>query len=279
MATYAVVQSLVWALVRYLSDDMSTETLFFFRNLIGFGAVAPLLIKGGLGMFKTQRLQMHFLRAFAAFAGGVSVFYAVAHAPLATVVAITYTAPIFASLFAMLILREGVTPARLIVLAAGFVGTMMVSRPSFEMESAGLIAAIISAIATAMAFLTVKQLSSTERPETIVTYPFLFILPVSAILAYSNWTPPSLADVPLLILMGVGFTTGQLFMTKAFGAADASTVLPIDFLRLVVAALIGVVVFGEMLDQWVLFGASIILAAAVYGTRKEKAAQAASAKS
>jgi len=272
MALYAVIQSLVWALVRHLGDNMSTATLFFFRNLIGMATAVPLLMKSGFGLFKTQCFPVHLLRAFAAFTGGLAVFYAVAHAPLATVVAITYTAPIFASLFAMIVFREGVTLARISILIVGFFGTMMVLRPNFDMEIGGLVGAVIAAVSTAVAFLTVKRLSSTERSGTIVVYPFLLILPISAVLAFLDWTMPTLADIPLLIVMGVGISAGQYFMARAFALADASVVLPIDFLRLLVAAFVGALAFGDVIDSWVLAGAAVILAATVYGARKERAA-------
>jgi len=272
MALYAVIQSLVWALVRHLGDNMSTATLFFFRNLVGLATAVPLLMNGGFGLFKTQRFSLHLLRASAAFTGGLAVFYAVAHVPLATVVAITYTAPIFASLFAMVVFREGITLARISILIVGFLGTMMVLRPSFDVETGGLVGAVIAAVATAVAFLTVKHLSSTERSGTIVAYPFLLILPVSTILALLDWTMPTLADIPLLIVMGIGISAGQYFMARAFALADASVVLPVDFLRLLVAAFVGALAFGDVIDSWVLAGAAVILAATVYGAKKERAA-------
>jgi len=272
MVLYAVIQALVWALVRYLSDDLSTGTLIFFRNLIGFLMAVPLLLRGGFGLFKTRRFPVHILRAGAAFTGGIAAFYAVAHAPLATVVAITYTAPIFASLFAMVVYKEGLTTARVVVLLVGFGGTLMVLRPQFDMDIGGLIGAVVAAIASAVAFLTVKQLSSTERTETIVAYPFLLILPFSAVFAYLDWTPPTWEDAPLIVLMGVGISAGQYFMARAFAVADAAAVLPFDFFRLLVAALVGVLAFGDTVDSWVLVGALVILAATIYSAKMEQAA-------
>ena len=270
MALYGVIQSVVWGLVRHLGEDMSTATLFFFRNLIGFLTVVPLLMKSGVGMFKTQRFNLHALRSFVALSGGFAAFYAVAHAPLASVTAITYAAPIFASIFAMTIFREGITPHRLAVLPVGFIGVLMVLRPSFDIEFLGMVGAVISTVTTAAAFLIVKSLSSTERSETVVAYPFLLILPISAVMAYLDWTAPTLEQLPLVVLMGAGISASQYCMVKAFALADASAVLPVDFLRLVAAATIGVFVFGDLLDIEVLAGAAVILGATVYSARQEK---------
>lgn len=270
MALYGIIQSLVWGLVRYLGEDLSTATLFFFRNLVGFLTIMPLLIKTGPSMFKTQRFSLHVLRALVALIGGFAAFYAVSRAPLASVTAITYAAPIFASLFAMVVFREGLSWHRIGVLPVGFVGVLMVLRPSFDIEFAGMVGALIATVTTAIAFLAVKSLSSTERSETVVAYPFLMILPISAILAFLDWTTPTFEQMPLVVLMGVGISASQYCMVKAFALADASAVLPVDFMRLVVAAAIGVMFFGDILDAEVLVGAAIILAATVYTARREK---------
>ncbi len=270
MALYGIIQSLVWGIVRYLGEDLSTATLFFFRNLVGFLTILPLLMKNGVGMFKTQRFPLHLLRAFVALAGGFAAFYAVSRAPLASVTAITYAAPIFASLFAMIIFREGLNWHRIAVLPVGFVGVLMVLRPSFDIEFAGMVGALIATVTTAVAFLAVKSLSSTERSETVVAYPFLMILPVSAVFAYLDWTLPSAEQVPFVVLMGLGISASQYCMVKAFSLADASAVLPIDFMRIVMAAAIGVMVFGDVLDAEVLVGAAIILSVTVYSAHREK---------
>ncbi len=270
MAVYGIIQSLVWGVVRHLGSDLSTATLFFFRNLVGFLTIVPLLMKTGPSMLKTNRFPLHALRALVALLGGFAAFYAVSRAPLASVTAITYAAPIFASVFAMVFFREGISWHRIAVLPVGFVGVLMVLRPSFDIEFAGMIGALITTVTTAIAFLAVKSLSSTERSETVVAYPFVLILPVSAGLAYFDWTMPSAAQFPLVVTMGLGIAASQYCMVKAFSLADASAVLPIDFMRLVAAAAIGVTFFGDVLDVEVLAGALVILAAAVYTARREK---------
>lgn len=270
MALYGIVQSLVWGVVRYLGTDLSTATLFFFRNLIGFLTIVPLLWKTGPSMFKTDRFGLHALRALVAFTGGLAAFYAVSRAPLASVTAITYAAPIFASLFAMIFFREGLTWHRILVLPVGFIGVLMVLRPSFDIEFAGMVGAVIATVTTAIAFLTVKSLSATERSETVVAYPFLMILPVSALIAYFDWTTPTVAQLPLVLLMGAGISLSQYCMVKAFALADASAVLPVDFMRIVVAATIGILFFGDLLDVEVLLGAAIILGVTIYSAGNER---------
>jgi len=226
--------------------------------------ILPLLSKSGLNIFQTNHIKLHLLRAFAAFVGGVSIFYGVSHAPLATVVAITFAAPIFASIFAVYLFGEVISKRQLLSLTAGFFGVMIILRPNLEIESSGLIAAIVAAIMTAIAFLTVKKLSKLESSSSIIAYPFLLILPLSLLMAYADWTTPTLDHIPLLLMMGLGISTAQYCMVKAFGLADASAVLPFDFLRLLVAILIGSLFFDEAIDMWVVIGATVILASSFY---------------
>ena len=188
---------------------------------------------------------------------------------MALVVAITFTSPIIASLFSILLFKETFTRSRLIALTIGFIGVLILIRPTIGIGTDGLIAAIIGALMTAMAFLTVKKLSSTERSETVVAYPFLLNLPFCIPLAYSNWTAPTVEQIPLLLLIGLGVSGAQYCLVKAFAQAEASAVLPIDFLRLLIAASIGTLFFNDTIDIWVFVGAAIILIGSVYSVRSE----------
>ena len=270
MALYATIQSIVWGLVRYLAEDLSTSTLYFFRNFIGFLTIVPLISKNGLTVFKTNKFKLHLLRAFAAFIGGLSIFYAVAHAPLATVVAITFVAPIFASLFAIYFFGEAINKTKLISLITGFFGVMIILRPNLNIETSGLFASIVAAIMTAIAFLTVKRLAHFESTATVIAYPFLLILPLSMVMAFIDWTPPAVRHMPLLLVMGSGISAAQYCMVKAFSLADASSVLPFDFLRLFMAIFVGSFFFNDVIDTWVVLGASLILMSSLYVAKKGK---------
>jgi len=206
----------------------------------------------------------------AAFIGGLSIFYAVAHMSLAGVVAITFSAPLFASIGAVLLFKEKLTSARITSLLVGFIGVLVVLRPTFSDHIGGIIAANAAAIMTAIAFLSVKKLSTLEKSNTVVAYPFLLILPFSTFLAYFDWTPPTLADIPLLLLLGLGISAAQYAMVKAFSMADMSAVLPFDFLRLIIAIIVGTLFFGDVIDNWVLVGGSLILISSIYLAKKNQ---------
>ncbi|MGD8325433.1 MAG: DMT family transporter [Sphingomonadales bacterium] len=272
MAAYAVLQALIWAIVRGLGNELSTETLFFFRNLIGVITLSPMLFKHGRGLFETQRFMTHFWRALASGAGALTLYYAVEHAPLGTVVAITFAAPIFASLVAILFYKEPATVAKLFALGLGFMGASFVARPSMAGDLSGIVAAFIGAIATAAAFLLVKTLATTEKAPTVVALPFFILLPISAIIAAFNWTTPEVHHILPLLGIGVGFSAVQYAMAKAFHYAEASAVLPIDYLRLIAASAIGTLYFGDAINAWVFAGALLILSASVITVRQKRSA-------
>jgi drug/metabolite transporter (DMT)-like permease len=266
MCMYALTQSIVWVLVRQLSSSMSIETVFFFRNLMGFIILSPFIFRNPSQLFQSKRMPLHGLRAFATLAGGLSIFYAVSLLPLSTVVAVTFLAPIFASIAAVAVLKEAFHRITALALVLAFGGVLVISNPTIDVNYTGLLFAFISAVTTALAFITVKILSKTEDANTIVALPFIFVLPVSAIIAWFSWTTPDMTELVLLIFMGLGFTGAQYFMTKAFSLGSATSLLPYDFLRFFFAVIFGVMLFNEGVDVSTIAGALIILSAAILNT-------------
>ena len=264
MATYAVFQSLVWVLVRLLSDRYAPELLVFYRNFFGLLAVLPLLWRHGGMVFATKRPWLHGLRGLIACGGVYSLFYALTYAPLATVVAITYLAPLLSGVMAVLLLGERVQRLHVLALALGFTGMMIVVQPAWAGGfTFGIAAALLGAVLTAAAFVTVKVLSRTEALPAMVASQFLLLVPVSLYGALDHWVWPTAEDFALMALMGLGFVLAQAAMARAFTSADATVVLPVDFLRLLVATLAGVMLFGEVPESMVWLGALCILVAAV----------------
>lgn len=262
MGLYVSFQSLILILIRYLSVDLTLATLLFFRNLIAASVLLPLITKRKLTLFKTQYLGLHSIRALAALMGGYATFYAVATIPLTLVVAITFTAPIFASLFSFMSLHESVTRQKLISYGLGIIGMLIILRPNIESDSIGILAAIVASIMTAIAFVSVKKLSALDAPYTIIAFPFALLLPISTIVAICDWSTPSLEQLPLILLMGLSLIISQFCMVKAFSYADASRLLPIDFTKLIFTSIAGVILFEDAVDIWVVTGGVIIFVSA-----------------
>lgn len=259
MGLYALTHSVVLSAVSYLSHELSTSTLFFFRILIGLMFIFPVLVKRRTALFQTHYFSLHILRAFAAFLGGYALFYALSTIPLTLVVAISFTAPVIATLTSCLLLKETMTKAKAMATMLGFIGVFIILRPNLDSNLYGILAALITASMAAVAFITVKKLTSHENNDTVVALPFFLILPISTCFAVIDWTMPDQSNLPLLLLIGAGFSVSQYALAKAFSLAEASLLLPIDFCRLIFVSVISVLFFGNDIDGWTVTGGTIIL--------------------
>lgn len=269
MALSCASLSVLAALIRHLSFEMDPMMILFFRMVFAQALLLPWLFKNGIGVLRTQRLRMHALRAFFTCGAMVSSFYAWSMIPLADVTALSFLAPIFATAGAALILREIVGPRRWAATLAGFVGAMIILRPGMVSLDAGHWLALAFAGCMACTMLVVKSLSSTEHPIKVVFFVGIFITPISLILALPVWQWPAAHLWVWLLALGPAAVIGHVTFVKALSCADASAILPFDFLRLPFTAVLGFVMFGETADMWTWVGAAVIFASTFYISRRE----------
>lgn len=261
--------ALLWVFIRLAASSMPVVLLVFWRTLFGLVFMAPMLVREGRGLFVTRRPGLHGVRAGTGALAMYATFYAVTHAPLADVTAISYASPLFASLLAALFLGEVLRMRRLAALALGFLGMLLVVRPGMDTLDDGRLAAITGALLVAGSLVTIKILSRTERPETTVAWSYVLILPVNFVVALVFWRWPEGDELLLLVIIGVLANIGQMALTRAFSAAEATAVLPFDFMRLVLAALFGLAIFDEALSWQTIAGAGVILVSSVYLAHRE----------
>jgi len=257
------------ALIRFLSFEMDPMMIFFFRMVLAQMLMLPWLFKYGIRVLRTQRLKMHALRAVFTCGAMISSFYAWSMVPLADVTALSFLAPIFATAGAALILGETVRARRWVATFIGFVGAMIILRPGMVSMDPGHWLALVFAGCMACTILVVKSLSRTEDPIKVVFYVGLFITPVSLILALPVWQIPPPHLWIWIAFLGPSAVIGHVTFVKALGCADASAILPFDFLRLPFAVLFGWLVFGEIADIWTWAGAAVIFASTFYISRRE----------
>lgn len=262
--------------IRYLSTDIHPLETAFFRSVIGLALMFPFVARGGLGLVRTKRHGLFFVRGVASAMGQAFYFVSIAFLPMADAVSLTFTAPLFGMLIAIVALGERPHLRRWLATMAGFAGVLIVLRPGFA-EIAPLTAApLIAAVAMAFIWVFVKMLSRTEPTERIVFYMMAYTLPTSLVPALFVWTTPSLAHVPWLVATAVVANLGQFAMTNAYRAADATAVFPFDFARLPFTALIAYFAFAQGLDTWTWVGAAVIFGSTVYIVRREAALSRAS---
>ncbi len=261
--------ALMMAIVRKVSAEIHPFEVAFFRNLFGLMLMAPWLFRAGIGVLRTGRFSVHVVRATFGLGAMLSLFLALSLLPLAEVTALTFTAPLFGTVGAALLFKERVRARRWTATIVGLIGAVIILRPGTATLQPASLVALASAVLMAAAMLSIKSLSRTEHPNAIVIMMGLLMTPASLVPALFVWTTPSRTTWLLLLGMGVAATVGQVCLTRAFAAADASALLPLDFSRLVFASLIGFAMFGEVPDVWTWVGAGIIVAATVYIAHRE----------
>ena len=256
-------------LIRVAAQALHPFEVAFFRCLFGLVLVLPWVIKGGPALVRGRNAGFYLLRAAVGLVSMLTWFYGITLVPLATATAVNFTAPLFATMAAALILHEDVRLRRWIAVVIGFVGVLVIMRPGRESLDAMLLLILLSAASSAMNNITVKYLVRTERPNTIVALFSVYLTPLSLIPALFVWEWPDLKSLGALVGLGVIGTLAHLSVARAYLAADASACAPYEFVRLPYAALIGYLLFGEVSDGWTWVGAAIIAGAAIYVAHRE----------
>lgn len=257
--------------VRYLSLELHLHPfeIAFFRNLFGLVALAPWFIRRGLTPLRTQKFSLHVLRALINVVAMLSFFMGLSLTPIAQVQALGFTAPLFATLLAILFLGEKVFLWRWSALIVGFLGALIIIRPGIKSIDLGSLLVLGSAATWACAIIIIKMLSRTDSSVTITAYMVLLMTPLSFIPAAFFWQWPNGEQLLWLAFVGILGTLAQLGMTQAFRIADATAVLPLDFMKLIWGAMIGYIVFGEVPDTGIWIGGITIFAAATYIVYRE----------
>jgi drug/metabolite transporter (DMT)-like permease len=257
------------AIVRLLSPEIHPFEAAFFRNFFGALFMLPWVLAVPAHGLRTQRPTMHLVRAILGMTAMLLLFTAVSLLPLAEVTALSFTAPLFATIGAATILGESVGVRRWTATLIGFAGALIIIRPGSDAMTPAALIALGSAVGIAAAQLSVKSLSRTEHPTVMVFIMGLLMTPMSLVPALFVWTWPSMNALAWLALMGVVATVGQVFLVHAMATADASAVMPFDFSRLIFASALGWLMFGEAPDTWTIIGGAVIVSATVYIARRE----------
>ncbi len=257
---------------REISQELDTFQLMFFRSLLAVTIVVSigLVTSGGLRQFATARLPMHAARNLCHFVGQFGWFFAVASIPLAQVFAIEFTIPLWVALFAPMVLSERLTVVRVLTALAGFLGVLIVVRPGVVEISQGTLAAVVAAIGFSWAIMLTKRLATTERPLTILFYMAIIQLPLGLLPSLGHLVNPTLVTWGWLIVVTVCGLSAHFCMARALALADATLILPIDFLRLPLIAVVAMLLYAEPLDPWVFLGGAIILAGNFWNLRSER---------
>ena len=259
----------IGVMIRMANKEVHVLEIVFFRYFISLIIMVPWMARRGLSGLKGKNLYILFARSVSSYIGAILWFASMIYLPLAEATALGYTAPLFATLGAVLFLDEVVGRRRWWALAAGFIGTLIILRPGIDTITLPALYAIGGAIFIANSVLLVKILNRTESAETIVLYMGIFSTPLSFGVAIFFWKTPSFETLFWLIGIGVFSTLAHLAYTRSFAIADASAVLPYDYIRILMVAAVGFGIYGEIPDIWTWAGTIVIISSALYIARRE----------
>ncbi len=244
---------------RELAATLSIRQVLFFRALVGFVVILALGRALLPEIRKMKLLRLHILRNVVHFTAQYFWTIGVVLLPLASVFALEFTMPIWVAFFAFMFLKERLTPPRILATIGGFIGVLVIVRPGVGMvdPAAGLV--LIAAAGYGLSLIFVKQLTRECSPGAIVVWMILIQLPLGFLAAITDWREVHLTDVPWMLVAGLGALAAHFCQAQALKRLEASVVMPIDFLRVPLAAVVGYYAYGEAVDLWVFLGGGIIL--------------------
>lgn len=269
MTASALLYACTTTIVRHVAQGLPTFEIVFLRNLFALAFMAPWLARVGTNMLATRRVGLHFMRGMASMVNVSCQVGALALIPVADMAAISFLQPVFGSAIAIVALGEASSGRRWTAVILGFVGAMLIIRPGFEALNMGIGLALGSALMGSVVAIMIKYMLRTETPDAVAAYLFIFQALISLVPALLVWRDPGWAQLGWLAVMGLLSLSLQRTFNRAMQAADATVALPFNFTRLVWAAALGFVVFGEIPDAWTWIGGIVIFAASVQLSRKE----------
>ncbi|MDC3038194.1 DMT family transporter [Candidatus Pelagibacter sp.] len=261
--------SLMDVIVKW-SDDYPVGQVLFFRGFCGIIPILFLIPRDRyLDFYKTTRPFLHFKRCLAGLIALVSIFIALRNLPLATVVSITFAAPIFTTIFSIFLLNEKVGLYRWMAVLVGFVGIIIISEPGFSSLNLYYIYPIIFCLGLSYVAIAIRKLSSTE-PVWLISFFFSFsIMLLSFLSFYQNWILPSLIDLFLLSLIGILGGLANLWLSQSYKLSEVSLVTPLKYLALVFAIIFGFFIWDEVPTFKTLLGAGLVILSSFIIFRRE----------
>lgn len=255
---------------RELSVELNTFQILFFRSVVGLLIIVAVLTHAGWSKARAGNWKLHLVRNSVHYVGQFGWFFAISMIPLAQVFAIEFTVPIWTAVLAPFLLAERLTAVRALVIAIGFAGILIILRPGMVPLELGAASALMAAVGYALSHTLTKRITRTDTPLAVIFYMTLMQLPMGAIPSVLDWTTPSLGMLPWLVIVGATALSAHYCMARAFAHADAMVVVPMDFLRLPLVAMIGLMFYAEPLDPWALAGAAVICGAIFLNIMSER---------
>jgi drug/metabolite transporter (DMT)-like permease len=253
------------ALSKWLVATYPIGQMLFMRAAAALVGSSLVILPGtGLAVFRTKRLRDHTLRSVSQACAQSFLVIAFSLMPLASAVAINFSAPLFATVAAIVFLKETVGPVRWGALIVGFLGVLLVTAPGADTLQAGSLFALANAILFGTVTVGVRRMTSTESAETLTMYQMLFLTGFFAAALPFGWVTPTLPDFGAMVVNGLGNALGQYLWTRALHLAPTSAVVPFNYFSLVWAIILGFLVWGDIPSATLVMGSAIVVGTGMF---------------
>ena len=252
------------------SHNYPVGEVLFFRGFCGMITIFFIIPRDRyLNFYKTNRPFLHLKRCVSGLIAIVAIFIALRKLPLATVVSITFAAPIFTTIMSIFFLSEKVGFYRWLAVIVGFIGILIISEPGFNSLNVYYIYPIIFCLGLSYVAIAIKQLSSTEPVWLIGLYFSFSILVLSLFTIPQGWIFPNIKDLILLSMVGILGGLANLWLTQSYKYSDVSLVTPLKYLALLFAIFFGYLFWSEIPSSKTLFGATLVIISSIIIFRRE----------
>ena len=261
--------SLMDVLVKW-SDAYPVGQVLFFRGFCGIIPILFLIPRNRfLDFYKTTRPILHFKRCLSGLIALVAIFIALRNLPLATVVSITFAAPIFTTIFSIFLLQEKVGLYRWLAVLVGFVGIIVITEPGFSSLNLYYIYPIIFCLGLSYVAIAIRKLSTTE-PVWLISFFFSFSIAILGLLSlFQGWVMPNFLDLFLLSMVGILGGLANLWLSQSYKYSEVSLVTPLKYLALVFAIIFGYFIWSEVPTLKTLMGALLVIVSSFIIFRRE----------
>ena len=255
---YSVVAtSIMYAIVKYLKE-FSVYQIIFFRAIVTLAFTIPFILINKIKILGNNK-SILFLRSFFGLISMIFFFQSIKYLDLGISVSIRYTSPIFATIFAIFLLKETIKKVQWVFIIISFIGVVVINIEGLEIDLIGFLCALISAISLGLVFVVTSKIGKTENPLVIVSYFMFSALVFTGLMSIDKWVTPSLLELILLLVSGgLGFT-GVLYLTKSFQNGKVNAIAPIKYLEVIFTIIFGIYFFGETYTGYSLLGIFLIL--------------------
>lgn len=261
MAGWLTLMVVIAVAGREAARELSVFQVMLLRSTIGMAMLWPLVhAAGGLGAMRTGRVPQHLLRHAVHYAAQYGWFVALTMIPLAQVVAIEFTMPIWSAALAVLFLGEQMGRRKWLAVVLGLVGVAVIVRPHAGAIDAGQLIALTAAVGFAISVVLVKSLTRTDAAVAISFWMLVVQSAIGLLPALHGWHWPSATTWGWVLVVAFCGTYSHYCFARAMQHADATVVVPMDFLRVPLTALVGWLAYAERLDLATALGVGLILA-------------------